>query len=113
MTDVDELTKVLIDSKATHLPNRLAAKILASPWGQRVQALEAALEEWKVEAKRAADAAQAGTDLAVEYHTERDRLRDLVQEALEAIEETYEPLSERPELVQRLRAALDHKEVAP
>ena len=123
MMDVDELAKALIrvgiESENYIL---LAEDIRASPWGQRVQAREAELvdwatvyadvaaerDEWEAVAKRATEDAEHGTALAVEYHAERDRLREAAEDVL-----VVNMIAPQTGWYRNLRAALDGKELAP
>ena len=69
MSDVDELIKVLRSVPGCTSPELAAQMVFGSPWGQRVQALEAERD--------AAEAARAQAVLECErLADERDRLRE-------------------------------------
>ena len=71
-----------------------------------------ARDAWQAMAERATDAAQKGTDLAVEYHTECDRLREALEQMvrradeMKAGERNHDPQCPLCKATESARAAL-------
>ena len=92
MSEADGLTKVLYENLPSQWCERLAERILASPWGQqhdRLSSDNAALRE-RVEALEAFESVSVALQsLVAELEAERDRLLSLLRRVQPHIGDEY------------------------